>query len=308
MKILITGGGGYIGSVAVARTIEAGHEVVVLDNFFRGHRDVIPNDVRVFHADIRDVDSYRDALDGVDAVMHFAALSLVNESQQHPGRYWSVNVGGTQKLLDVMLNAGVTRLVFSSTAATYGEPREVPINETAVTNPTNVYGNTKLAVESMIGAYAAAHYFAAISLRYFNVAGSYGNLREHHEPETHLIPTILQRANTGQAIGIFGTDWPTPDGTAIRDYIHVVDLVDAHLLAIEAVEEGKHEIINLGSGTGYSVREVINAVEKMIGKEIVTREEPRRAGDPAVLIASNQRAWQRLGWRPTRSLSEMIEV
>jgi len=242
-----------------------------------------------------------------DGVAHFAAKSLVGESVQAPQDYWFANVVKTLELLEVMRAAGTPRLVFSSTAATYGEPEAVPITEDAPTRPTNAYGATKLAIDHAITSYAHAHGLAATSLRYFNVAGAYAGLGERHAVETHLIPLVLQVA-TGQRdeILVFGNDWPTPDGTAIRDYIHVRDLADAHLLALQSAEAGSHRIYNLGNGTGFSVREVIACCREVTGRPIAERDVARRAGDPAVLIASSAKAIAELGWRPGRSAIDQI--
>ena len=234
-----------------------------------------------------------------DGVLHFAAKSLVGESVEDPQLYWHGNVVKTLGLLEAMLVAGTSRLVFSSTAATYGEPESVPITEDAPTRPTNAYGATKLAIDHAITSYAKAYGLAATSLRYFNVAGAYAGLGERHATETHLIPLVLQAA-TGLRpdIMVFGTDWPTADGTCIRDYIHVRDLADAHVLALQHSQPGVHGIYNLGNGTGFSVREVIDCCRRVTGREIVARDVDRRAGDPAVLIASSERAMSELGWRP----------
>jgi UDP-glucose 4-epimerase len=242
-----------------------------------------------------------------DGVAHFAAKSLVGESVQAPQNYWYSNVVKTLELLEVMRAAGTPRLVFSSTAATYGEPQVVPITEDAPTRPTNAYGATKLAIDHAITSYAHAHGLAATSLRYFNVAGAYAGLGERHAVETHLIPLVLQVANGSRdEILVFGNDWPTPDGTAIRDYIHVADLADAHLLALQSAEAGSHRIYNLGNGTGFSVREVIACCRQVTGRPIAERDVARRAGDPAVLIASSAKAIAELRWRPGRSAIDQI--
>ena len=248
-------------------------------------------------------------LDGsFDAVLHFAASSQVGESMANPEKYWRNNVAGTLELLAAMRASGVRTLVFSSTAATYGEPTEVPITEDAATAPTNPYGATKLAVDHMISGECAAHGLAAVSLRYFNVAGAYGRQGERHDPESHLIPLVLQVAQGRRAaISVYGEDYPTPDGTCLRDYIHVADLAEAHLLALEKATAGEHLVCNLGNGEGFSVRQVIDAVREVTGHPIPATVEPRRAGDPAVLVASAERARQRLGWQPRRTeLTEII--
>jgi UDP-glucose 4-epimerase len=308
MKVLVTGGGGYVGSVIAALLVEQGHDVRVLDNLSRGHAEAIPDGVDLVDADLTDRTSMGHAVTSdLDGVVHCAALSLVGESVQDPSGYWRVNVGGTQNLLDAMRTAGVPRLVFSSSAATYGSPDETPITEDMPTRPTNPYGASKLAVDHMISAYATAYGFGAMSLRYFNVAGAHGRFGERHDPETHLIPNILRAiVNPPSPVTVFGTDWPTPDGTCVRDYIHVTDLAKAHLLALAACVPGSHEVVNLGSGSGYSVREVIAAVSAVTGRSVPVVEGPRRPGDPAVLVASNHKAQKLLGWRAERDLVQMV--
>jgi UDP-glucose 4-epimerase len=310
-RILVTGGAGYIGSVCAAQLIrDGGHEVVVLDNLSRGHRAAIPAGAEHAEVDLLDGPALAAAVADArpDAVMHFAALALVGESVKHPERYWRTNVGGTLNLLDAMRAAAVERLVFSSTCACYGAPDEVPIAEDTPTRPANPYGASKLAVDQMIGEHCAAHGLAAISLRYFNVAGASGEQGEDHEPETHLIPNVLRAAlGTLAHVEVFGTDYETPDGTAIRDYIHVEDLARAHLLALEAARGGEHRILNLGNGNGFSVREVIDAGRRVTGLEIPARDAPRRSGDPPVLVAASQRIRDELGWEPRKpELEAMI--
>lgn len=301
MKLLVTGGAGYVGSVCAARLLEAGHEVVVLDDLSTGHEDAVPSGARFIRGDIAEV--IGDVLaEGFDGVLHFAAKSLVGESMQDPGKYWTGNVLTAIHLLDAMKDHGTPKLVFSSTAATYGEPREVPIPETAPTAPTNTYGATKLAIDHAITSYASAHGLAATSLRYFNVAGAYGSIGERHATETHLIPLVLQVAlGQREHISIYGEDWPTEDGTCIRDYIHVTDLADAHLLALDHATPGEHRIYNLGNGTGFSVKQVIDTCREVTGHPIPAVVAPRRAGDPAVLVASAERARTDLGWKPERA-------
>ncbi|KIZ18983.1 UDP-glucose 4-epimerase GalE [Streptomyces natalensis] len=299
-KYLVTGGAGYVGSVVAQHLLEAGHEVTVLDNLSTGFRAGVPAGAAFIEGDIRDAGKWLDA--SYDAVLHFAAFSQVGESVVKPEKYWDNNVGGTMELLAAMREAGVRRLVFSSTAATYGEPEQIPITESAPTAPTNPYGASKLAVDHMISGEAAAHGLAAVSLRYFNVAGAYGSCGERHDPESHLIPLVLQVAQgRREAISVFGDDYPTPDGTCIRDYIHVADLAEAHLLALDASTPGEHLICNLGNGNGFSVREVIETVRKVTGHPIPEVIAPRRGGDPAVLVASAKTAIDRLGWRPSRA-------
>jgi UDP-glucose 4-epimerase len=308
VRLLVTGGAGYIGSIVASHLVAAGHEVVVLDNLERGHREAVPAGARLVVADLLDREGVAHALElGFDGVLHFAALALVSESVSHPERYWRTNVGGTLNLLEAMSDAGVSRLVFSSTCAVYGQPDEVPIAESAPPRPINAYGASKLAVDEMIGQFCVAHGLGAVSLRYFNVAGASGELGEDHEPETHLIPNIL-RAALGRKpyVEIFGTDYPTPDGTAIRDYIHIDDLSAAHLLALEAARAGEHQIFNLGNGSGFSVREVIAAAKALTGAEIPTREAARRPGDPPMLVAASDRIRSELGWQPQKPGLEQI--
>jgi UDP-glucose 4-epimerase len=299
MKLLVTGGAGYVGSVCAKVLLEQGHQVVIVDDLSTGNADAVPAGAEFVRDDM--VESARRLLPGgsFDGVLHFAAKSLVGESVESPELYWYGNVVKTLDLLEVMRSAGTPRLVFSSTAATYGEPESVPIAEEAPTRPTNPYGATKLAIDHAITSYAKAHGLAATSLRYFNVAGAYAGLGERHAVETHLIPLVLQVAAGRRAeILVFGTEWPTPDGTAIRDYIHVRDLADAHLLALANSQPGEHRIYNLGNGTGFSVREVIESCRRVTGRPIASRDTDRRAGDPAVLIASSEKAMAELGWRP----------
>jgi UDP-glucose 4-epimerase len=299
VKLLVTGGAGYVGSVCSKVLAEQGHQVVIVDDLSTGNADAVPEGVEFADGDM--VEVARALLPGgsFDGVLHFAAKSLVGESVEIPEKYWYGNVVATLDLLEVMRTAGTPRLVFSSTAATYGEPESMPITEEAPTRPTNPYGATKLAIDHAITSYANAHGLAATSLRYFNVAGAYGGLGERHATETHLIPLVLQvAAGRRDEILVFGTDWPTPDGTAIRDYIHIRDLADAHLLALQQSRPGEHRIYNLGNGTGFSVREVIDSCRRVTGREITVRDADRRAGDPAVLIASSAKAVAELGWRP----------
>ena len=301
MRVLVTGGAGYLGSVCAAHLAEAGHDVVVLDDLSTGHRDAVPEGCRFVEGDVADAAAPILA-EGVDGVLHLAAKSLVGESMEHPERYWRGNVVTTLQLLEAMRAHGTPRLVFSSTAAAYGEPEQVPVTEDTPTRPTNTYGATKLAIDHAISSYASAHGLAGVSLRYFNVAGAHGRFGERHAVETHLIPIVLQVA-TGRraAVQIYGEDWPTPDGTCIRDYIHVDDLAEAHLLALQHAVPKQHRIYNLGSGTGFSVREVIDTCRAVTGHPLPAQSTARRPGDPAVLIASSERAYQELGWRPTRT-------
>jgi UDP-glucose 4-epimerase len=301
VKLLVTGGAGYVGSVCAAHLLEAGHEVTVLDDLSTGHADAVPDGAQFVKADL--AEAADDLLaDGFDGVLHFAARSLVGESVNHPELYWQGNVVTSLRLLEAIRRHGTPRLVFSSTAATYGQPVEVPIRETSPTQPTNPYGASKLAIDHMITSYADAHGLAAVSLRYFNVAGAHGRFGERHTVETHLIPIVLQVASGKRAsVEVYGEDWPTADGTCIRDYIHVDDLAAAHLLAVANAEPGTHAVYNLGSGTGFSVREVIEACRTVTGHPIPAVTAPRRAGDPAVLIASSDAARAALGWSPERT-------
>jgi UDP-glucose 4-epimerase len=310
VRVLVTGGAGYIGSVVVAMLLDAGHEVTALDDLSTGHEDAIARGAQFVKAPIADVAQVF-AGGRYDAVLHFAARSLVAESVEQPDRYWHNNVAGTLALLDAVRAHRVPRLVFSSTAATYGEPAEVPILESAPATPSNPYGASKLAVELAIADYARAYGLAAVSLRYFNVAGALVRAQdafgERHAVETHLIPIALQVVTgTRPVLDVYGTDYPTPDGTCIRDYLHVVDLGEAHLQAMAAAVAGQHRVINLGSGSGYSVRQIVDAVRRVTGHALPTREAPRRPGDPAVLVAATARADAELGWRPKRDLEQMV--
>ena len=308
MKLLVTGGAGYIGSIATRRLLDAGHEVVVFDSLERGHREAVAPGASLIVGDLRDADAIAAAVgDDLDGVMHFAAFALVGESVAEPGLYYRNNALGTLNLLEAMRAAGVPRLVFSSTCAVYGQPDEVPIREDAPPRPVNAYGASKLAVDNMIRDFCVAYDLGAVSLRYFNVAGAAHGAGEDHEPETHIIPNVFGAAQgKTQHVEIFGTDYPTPDGTAIRDYIHVDDLATAHLLALEASTAGEHRIYNLGTGDGFSVREVIDAVRRVTGLPIAVVESPRRAGDPPRLVAASDKIRSELGWAPTKDLEAMV--
>ncbi len=304
-RILVTGGAGYIGSTATAILFDRGYEVVVFDDLSTGHADAVDSRATFVQGSLLDPAALRNALVGCQAVIHFAGKSLVGESVEKPELYHHVNVDGTQNLLDAMAIHGIDKIVFSSSAATYGQPVDDPITEESVASPTNPYGASKLAIDKMISASG----ISAISLRYFNVAGAYesktGWLAERHNPETHLIPLVL-RATESNPLKIFGTDWDTADGTCIRDYVHVVDLIEAHILALGALQPHLHEIVNLGSGGGYSVRQVISAAESVLGRTVPAVESPRRAGDPATLVASIVKANSLLGWKPSRELNSML--
>jgi UDP-glucose 4-epimerase len=298
MRVLVAGGAGYIGSVVTAALVAGGHEVTVLDDLSTGHADAVPDGATLAQVSLHDsAPVLADVLP--EAVLHFAAKSLVGASQQQPEDYWHTNVGGTLALLEAMRAVDCRRIVFSSTAATYGEPESAPIREDAPTRPTNTYGASKLAVDHMLTSYAVAHDFAAVSLRYFNVAGAAYGLGERHAVETHLIPLALQvAAGQRDSLTVFGDDYPTPDGTCIRDYVHVADLADAHLLALPAPAPGEHRIYNLGNGTGFSVQEVVDAVREVTGHPLPVVVGERRSGDPAQLVASSDRIRADLGWGP----------
>ena len=314
MAILVTGGAGYIGSHTAYELIRAGYDVVVLDNLVTGYRAAVPEGARFYQGDIRDI-AFLDSLfekEKIDAIIHFAAFSLVGESVSNPLKYYENNLYGTKVLLESMVKNGISRIVFSSTAATYGEPENIPILESDRTCPTNPYGETKLAMEKMFKWTGDAHGINFVSLRYFNACGADagGKIGEAHNPESHLIPLVLQVPNGKRAsISIFGTDYDTPDGTCIRDYIHVTDLAAAHILAVKyLLDGGKSDVFNLGNGVGYSVREVIEMARRVTGHPIPATETPRRAGDPARLVASSEKARRVLGWNPTHaSLEEIIE-
>ena len=307
MAVLVLGGAGYIGSHAVRQLIERGERVVVADNLQSGHKDAVQQQAVFYEGDIRDENFLQNILQNeqVDAVIHFAANSLVGESMEQPLAYYDNNVFGMQRVLEAMVAHGVKHIVFSSTAATYGEPEQVPITEEMPTNPTNPYGETKLAMEKMIHWAEAAHDLKYVALRYFNVAGATpsGVIGEDHDPETHLIPIVLQVAlGKREFITIFGDDYPTDDGTCIRDYIHVEDLIDAHIRAVQYLRDGgKSQIFNLGSSTGFSVKEIIDVARQVTGHPIPEKIGQRRAGDPSTLIASSEKAARILNWEPKRT-------
>jgi len=306
MKTLVVGGAGYIGSVVTRLLLAESHEVTVLDDCSTGHADSIPRGVQFVQADIRTAGEML-AAGGFDAVLHFAAKSLVGESVSNPSLYWHTNVIGSRALVDAITEHQVPRLVFSSTAAVYGEPDTFPITEDSPTRPTSTYGSTKLAVDMMITNECSATELAAVSLRYFNVAGAAWGAGERHTTETHLIPIALDAAaGRRDKLGIYGDDWPTPDGTPIRDYVHVADLARAHVLALTAAQPGEHLICNLGNGNGFSVREVIAEVERVTQIEVPVVTAPRRPGDPTRLVASAAKAKERLGWEPELDLHAMV--
>lgn len=312
MKLLVTGGAGFIGSVVTRMLLDAGHQVVVLDDLRTGHREALAPDATFVEAGIHDAARVLTPEAGFDGVLHFAALIAAGESMVAPERYWHNNTVGSLALLDAVRAARVPRLVFSSTAAVYGNPVELPIVETAVKAPTNTYGATKLAVDMALTSEAIGHGLAAVSLRYFNVAGAYLDgdtaLGERHDPETHLIPIALEvAADRRDKLQLFGDDYPTIDGTCVRDYIHVADLARAHLLALDAAVPGQHRIYNLGNGNGFTNRQVVEVVREVTGHPVPVEMAPRREGDPAELVASAALARAELGWEPQKpTLHDMI--
>ena len=304
MRVLVTGGAGFIGATTAAALLDAGHEVVVVDDLSRGHRDAVPDGARFVEADVTDATALRPVVadGGFDACIHFAALIEAGESMQHPEAFFRVNTGGSATLLETLLDHAVPRFVLSSTAAVYGEPRQIPIDEDDPTEPTNAYGESKLLVERMLAWHHRIHGLKVACLRYFNAAGATPGRPERHDPESHLIPLLLQvAAGRRDHIAVFGTDYPTPDGTAVRDYIHVADLADAHVRAVERLDQHGQLTCNLGSGTGFSVQQMITAARRVTGHPIPAQPAPRRDGDPAQLVASSDRAGQLLGWRPQHS-------
>lgn len=310
MRVLVTGGAGYIGSVAIERLLEKGHDVVAVDSLVRGHRRAIPDDVPFMECDLRDPVATRKVVveSGTDAIMHFAALHLVPESVSDPGAYFQTNVAGGINLLCAARDAGVRRFVFSSTAAVYGSPESLPVREDDRTLPINPYGHSKYMVEQFFPDFEREHGINWAAFRYFNVAGATETRGEDHRPETHVIPVALEvLMGKREAFTIFGTDYPTEDGTCIRDYVHVVDLAEAHIRAAEALGEKSLGPINLGTRDGFSVKEIVDAVQRVTGRELPVKYGERRAGDPPALIADTTKAQELLGWNPTRStMDEMI--
>lgn len=299
MKVLVTGGAGYIGSITSQRLIDAGHQVTVLDKLENGHRQAVPTAASFVQGDFGDRAVLDQVLPGQEAVMHFAAYIEAGESMHKPAKYFRNNSAQALTLLDAMQEHGVGKFVFSSTAALFGNPESLPIREDDKLQPTNAYGESKLLVEQMLSWFGRIHGLRYAALRYFNAAGAVGERGEDHHPETHLIPLILQvAAGKRSEISIFGTDYPTPDGTCVRDYIHIWDLAGAHVLALAALNDRERLIYNLGNGKGFSVREVIEVVRKVTGQPIAVKECPRRDGDPATLIASSERIRSELGWQP----------
>ena len=313
MRLLVLGGAGYIGSHTSLELIKRGHDVVVVDNLVTGYQKAVPEKAVFYNGDIRDIEFLDNLfkIEKIDAVIHFAAYSLVGESVTNPLKYYDNNLYGTKVLLEAMIKNNVNKIVFSSTAATYGEPENIPILESDKTCPTNPYGETKLAMEKMFHWASKAHGLNYVSLRYFNACGAdaTGQIGEAHNPESHLIPLVLQVPNgKRESVSIYGTDYDTPDGTCIRDYIHVTDLAQAHILAVEYLANGgASDIFNLGNGVGYSVREVIETARSVTGHPIPAIEVPRRSGDPARLVASGEKAKKILGWEPKiKQLDEII--
>jgi UDP-glucose 4-epimerase len=312
VKLLVTGGAGYIGSVVTRMLLDAGHQVVVLDDLRTGHAEAIAPDATFVRASIQEAAQVLTPDAGFDGVLHFAALIAAGESMIKPEIYWANNTVGSLALIDAVRAAGVPRFVFSSTAAVYGNPTELPITETATKAPTNTYGATKLAVDMALTSEAIAHDLAAVSLRYFNVAGAYLRadvaIGERHDPESHLIPIALQvAAGQRDKLQLFGDDYPTSDGTCVRDYIHVEDLARAHLLALGVAAPGEHRIYNLGNGNGFSNRELVEVVREVTGHPIPVEVAARREGDPAALVASSERARDELGWTPAKpTLHDMV--
>ncbi len=303
MRLLVTGGAGYVGSVTVEALVEAGHDVLVVDDLRTGHRAAVHPAARFVHADVADEHALRSALQShpCDALLHFAAASLVGDSMRDPHRYFRDNVAATLALLRAVTAQGVERVVFSSTAALYGTPERTPIPETAVLAPESVYGETKLQIERALLWLARTTGLASVALRYFNAAGASSERGEDHRPESHLIPLVLDVAmGERDAIDVFGDDYPTPDGTAVRDYVHVLDLADAHVRALAALEAGAAKAYNLGNGAGASVAQVVDTVRGVTGGDVPTRVAPRRAGDPPVLVADASLARRELGWSPQR--------
>lgn len=310
MRVLVTGGAGYVGSHTIHHLARLGFDCTVFDNLSTGFR-YLAGSLPFIEGDIRNYEQIRNAVEGAEAVVHFAAHAYVGESVRDPRKYYDNNVRGTLTLLDAAVDAGVKKFVFSSTCAIYGIPPAIPIEEKWPTRPINPYGETKLAIERALEAYDRAYNLRFVALRYFNAAGAdeSGDIGEMHDPETHLIPLLLRSASGGEEVTLFGSDYDTADGTCVRDYIHVNDLADAHARALKhltAMESS--EILNLGTGTGYSVKDIVSAVERITGQKVRFTWGPRRSGDPPVLIASGKKAQAILGWRPQRALSEIIET
>jgi UDP-glucose 4-epimerase len=313
MVVLVTGGAGYIGSHTVRKLLEKGFEVIVLDNLSRGHKESIPGNAHFENADLLNEDSLRNAIKKykVDAVIHFAAFAYVGESVENPGLYYKNNVVGSFNLIKVIDELGIKKFVFSSTCSIYGNPENIPISEKEPANPINPYARTKYMIENILCDYDTSHGLKYVALRYFNAAGDSDNglIGESHNPEPHLIPLVLFTAlGKRKSIKIYGDDYPTKDGTCIRDYIHVNDLADAHIRALEYLNKGESTVVNLGTGNGYSVKEIVDAARKITGKKIESEIVERRAGDPAILIADNKKAKDLLGWIPEYDLERILET
>ncbi|MGE5497473.1 MAG: UDP-glucose 4-epimerase GalE [Syntrophothermus sp.] len=312
MNVLVTGGAGYIGSHTVKMLLDRGHQVTVIDNLSRGHLKAVPEGVRFENIDLLDYDKLVKTLPGmsVDAVVHFAAFAYVGESVENPGLYYTNNVTGSINLIKAVKESGIKKFVFSSTCSLYGNPLTVPISESEPVKPINPYAKTKMMIEQVLADYNEAFGLKYVALRYFNAAGCdmNGEIGESHEPETHLIPLVLFTAlGKRENISVFGDDYPTADGTCVRDYIHVYDLADAHLRALDYLDRNESTVVNLGTGNGYSVQEIIDKAEEITGKKIKRVISPRRAGDPAVLIADNRKAFEVLGWKPRYDLADIIK-
>lgn len=306
MNILVTGAAGFIGSVVCAKLVEAGHHVIGIDNLGNGLDPILPAEVDFRRGSIEAIDQLISHKDSIDAVVHLAGLIQVGESMKQPEKYWQTNTSGTLALLATLRKLGISKFVFSSTAACYGTPERTPIEESDIPHPDSVYGWTKLAVDQMLASYADAYGWAALSLRYFNVAGAYGRYGERHQPETHIIPLALEAIAHHTAFTLFGNEYATPDGTNVRDYLHVADLADAHILALDHLKTGQHDIVNLSTGLGSSNYDIFKAIETVTGQKLDIDIQARRAGDPAILVASNAKAKQLLGWQPKYSLSDMV--
>jgi UDP-glucose 4-epimerase len=313
MAVLVTGGAGYIGSHTVKRLIDNGFEVVVLDNLSRGHIEAVPENVHFEKADLLDEPGLKKAIKKykIDAVIHFAAFAYVGESVENPGLYYQNNVMGSFNLIKVINELGIKKFVFSSTCSIYGNPENIPISEKEPANPINPYARTKYMIENILSDFETAHGLKYAALRYFNAAGDSddASIGESHDPEPHLIPLVLYTAlGKRDIIKIYGDDYDTPDGTCIRDYIHVNDLADAHIKALQYIEKGDSTVINLGTGNGNSVKEIVDAAKKITGKEIKSEITGRRAGDPAILVADNKKAKEVLGWKPEYNLESILET
>lgn len=306
MNVIVTGGAGYVGSVVARRLTESGHTVIIVDNLSRGFADSLPKNIRFIKSNVQDLEGLITEADNVDAVVHLAAFAYVGESVLKPELYWNNNVIGSIQLLNFMRKIGIRKIVFASTCATYGVPESMPITEDMPTRPVNSYGMSKLAIDMALTSESIAHNLAATSLRFFNVAGAYKDAGERHDPETHIIPLALEAAANNSTLNIFGSDYPTPDGTCVRDYIHVVDLAIAIEKSLETTKNGEHKIYNLGTGHGLSNKEIVEAVKKVTGRDFTVQYADRRPGDPPTLVASSIHAKSDLGWEPRHSAIEAM--